>query len=284
MSNAAQTAGRGTPLISVVMTTYREEWAKLKRAIDSIFAQTFTDLELVIVFEGIDPNDSRLVESCQDPRLVIDRQPQGIGRSRCHNAGLDAARGRYIARMDGDDYCYPQRLEVELAYLRAHPDVALVAAGGRLVDEQDNVIGERMFPESHAEIVRRMAFVNPILHPTVLWDRERTGYDMRYATYHVDDLELWLQMLEKGLRFANLPIVLLDYEQPPTRPAHSWRGVFWIRLLHWRLALTRPRYALGLLLFLALSLTPSFIIDAITRGNGPIDRLRSIQRLPAGPK
>jgi glycosyltransferase involved in cell wall biosynthesis len=267
-----------TPLVSVVMTTYREKWPRLERAVQSILSQTLSDFEFIIVFEGEDENEHKLAEKFSDPRIVVCKMPQGHGRSPCHNAGLALARGRYLARMDDDDFCYPERLATEVAYLREHRDVTVVGAAGRLVNEAGAVVGARHFPQTHEEIVCRMAFVNPILHPTVLWDRMRAGKDLRYATYHVDDLELWLQLLERGRRFANLPVALIDYGQPEGRPMKSWRGVLWIRLLHWRLCLRYPRYFLGICLFLVLSVSPHAIINRITRGNRHIDRLRSIRR------
>lgn len=267
------------PAVSVVMTTYREAWPKLHRAIDSILAQIFQDFEFIIVFEGEDANIERVRIQYTDPRLKLVCLPQGVGRNVCHNAGVEAAHGRYMARMDGDDYCYPERLSVQVEYLRTHPDVDVLGAAGRLLNSSGGLMGIRRFPTGHSAIVRSMALTNPIFHPAVMWDRERAGYELRYALYQVDDLELWLRMLQAGRRFANLPQPLIDYTQPPDyrRPMKNWRGNFWIRLLHWRLCLRHPRFFAGLVIMGVISLLPQFIVAKITGRNLFSDRIRSIE-------
>jgi glycosyltransferase involved in cell wall biosynthesis len=267
------------PLISVVMTTYRDEWSSLRTAVESILAQTLSDLEFIVVFEGDDKNYGRILNTFDDARLFVKVEPQGIGRNECLNRGLSLARGRYLARMDGDDRSYSERLHIEVDYLRRNPDVSVVGSAGRLMNENGEIVGIRRFPEDHASIVRAMAFTTPIFHPSVVWDRERVGYDLQYACYHSDDTELWLRLLHMGHRFSNLPNVLIDYEQPPnyTRPLAAWRGFFQVRLLHWRLCLKYPRFLLGLVLLAGLSVMPACVVNAVTRRSRFSDYMRSIK-------
>jgi glycosyltransferase involved in cell wall biosynthesis len=273
------------PLISVVMTTYREDPYLMRRAIDSILHQTLSNLELIIVFEQGDPNID-VMRAIPDPRVVIAVNPGEPNRSGCHNIGLAIAKGRYLARMDGDDLSYPDRLEKQSAYLRNHPDIGVVASAGRLTDTQGAFLGYRRFPESHSEIVRAMCFTNPILHPVAMWDRERTGYDIQYTLFdradpkfRVDDLDLWLQLIAKGVRFYNMPEVLLDYRQPQNyhRPIKDRWGGVGVRRYHWKVGLRHPLFWLGIVLWTCFLLLPDRIVNMVMGRNQVADRIRSIR-------
>jgi glycosyltransferase involved in cell wall biosynthesis len=272
----------GDPLISVVMTTYRDDWSRLGRAIESVLSQTLADFEFLIIFEPGDDNENRVRLGYRDPRIVVIDMPETCGKSVCLNEGLQAARGRYIARMDGNDFCHPDRFEKEVAFLRDHADIALVGTACRLVSPGGKVIGKRCFPAEHAQIVRRMMFVIPFLQPSVMWDRERLGYDVRYdpdMRKVVEDAELWFRLLAGGAHFANLQEALVDYEPPPgyRRPVQNWAGNFRVRLRHWKIGLRYPSFFVGLMLFGALSIMPRPVIDLLTGRNWLSDRLRSIE-------
>lgn len=279
------TVGRAmdsTPTISVVMTTYRDRSDRLLRCVDSILQQTFGDFELIIVFEPGDQNFQLLEQACGDERVVAIQNPEKIGRCACYNRALDLARGRFIARMDGDDWAMPGRFAAQLEFLRDHPDVQVVGSTVLLVDEDDVEIGRREVPLYHDEIMRHMVATNPIIHPTVLWDASRLGRDLRFDSRfsaYCDDLELWLRVAEGGGRFANLREPLLRYRQPPQycRPRKNWRYNFRARYAHWRLALRQPAFAAGILAMGLLSLLPQAAINAVTRRGAMSDRLRSIR-------
>jgi glycosyltransferase involved in cell wall biosynthesis len=269
------------PLVSVVMTTYGDEPDRLRRAIDSILAQTLIDLECIVVFEPNDDNYTVLARTVTDPRVVLVQGAQGRGKPACFNAGLEVARGRYIARMDSDDFAYSERLARQVAFLETNPDISIVGSAGRLLDERDRVVGVRQFPSSHEGILRSMIVTNPIFHPSVVWDRDRVGRDLRYdARVRVEDLELWMRLIRGGHRFANLPEVLIDYRQPPkySRPRGNWRGVLFVRLRHWRIGFKYPPILAGIPVFCGLSVMPQAIIDRIVGRNRISDRLRWIRK------
>ena len=275
------------PLVTVLMTTYADDLPVLKRAIDSILAQTLRDFEFVVVFEPDDRNWDQVNRDYRDPRLVLFQCPTRAGMAASFNAGLALARGRYIARMDSDDVAYPHRLETQVRHLQARPDLAVLGAAGRLMDRDGNAVGIRQFPTTHGDIVWNFAMTNPMLHPTVVWDRERVGYDLRYDPSQIqEDMELWLRLVRGGHRFANLPEALIDYTQPDgyRRPKKVWKGGIRARLKHWRLGLRNPMFFVGIALRFGLLLLPVPILDAITQRNRLSDRLRSIRRdtfLPA---
>ena len=272
----------GSPTASVLMTTFRNDARDLRRSIDSILGQTFRDFEFIIVFESNDPNCDLVRASYDDPRLVIVRNETNLGRCPSYNKGLGLARGRYLARMDADDLAYPERLERQIGFLIAHPDIAVVGSDVHVVDTDGRVVGRRAFPTTHQGIVKALTLVNPMCHPTIVWDREKVGedvrFDLRFSRY-CDDLELWMRLIGEGARFANIGEPLLAYKQPGDhrRPIDNWRYNFRARALHWRLALRHPRLLVGVGAFGVVSLLPASVIDAFTRRNAFSDRLRFIE-------
>ncbi len=270
----------GVPLVSVVMTTYKNDAEVLWRAIESILTQTVGDLECIVVFEPGDSNAELMAGRCVDPRLRVVRSMTHLGMAGSFNRGLENARGRYIARMDSDDVAYPERLARQLQFLDDHPDIALVGSAARLIDRNGNVAGIRRFPITHEQILQTAVLTTPFLHPTVIWDRTRVREELRYdPRYTAEDLELWLRLLRSGYRLANMPDLLIDYTQPLryTRSAAHWRGLVRVRMAHWRLGLVQPLAFASIALFACLSILPQRLIDAIIGRNPVSDHFRSIE-------
>ena len=268
------------PLISVVMTTYSDNFDRLRRSVDSILSQTMHDLELIVAFEPDDPNADALVKSCIDPRLLVLKNPIRAGKAVSFNHCLAKARGRYIARMDSDDRAYPDRFEKQLAYLSEHPDVAVLGGGVTITDEDGNAIAVRKMAPDHASIVRNFALMNAMCHPTILWDRDKVGADLLYdERFSVEDLELWFRLLRLGHRFANLNAPLIEYKQTAQwrRPMRNWHGNLRVRIVYWRLMLRYPILSVGILAFAVLAVLPKSVVDRLTRRGILTDSLRSIR-------
>jgi glycosyltransferase involved in cell wall biosynthesis len=96
-------------------------------AIASVLAQSFTDFELIVVDDGSTDATPSVLAGIGDPRLRVLRQAANGGVVAARNAGLAAARGRYVAALDHDDLSHPHRLARQVTYLDAHPGVVLVA-------------------------------------------------------------------------------------------------------------------------------------------------------------
>lgn len=278
----AEIRAERVPLVSVVMITYKEKRSRLARAIDSILQQTMTDFEFLVLFESDDENFDFVQTTYVDPRLRLirlERRKGRRGRLAAHNQGMSLARGRYVARMDGDDVAYPDKLCLQIDFMSSHPDVGVLGTAGRLIDAEGRPIGVRRFPTDHRTLVKGFSITNPIFHSAVLIDRKKTGYDLRYKEHYCDDLELWLRLLSQGVRFANLPDVLIDYTQPGryTRPLADWRGNFRVRLAHWRLVLRYPLLITGILGFGLISIMPQEFANWLTARSWISDRIRSIR-------
>ena len=202
--------------VSVVMSAYNEE-AYLSEAVESVLNQSFQDFELIIVDDGSDDNSAEILQryAARDQRVKILKNDKNIGIAASLNRGLETAQATLVARMDADDICMPQRLERQLSFMEAHPDIDVL--GSALMLHGTRKIRRR--PEAHDMIVAELLFNCSIFHPTVMLRTERAHggglfgnsvYDPRQQ--HAEDYGLWVRLaIQGGARFANLPNPLLVY-------------------------------------------------------------------------
>ena len=111
--------------ISIVMPVYNTPTEYLKESVESIIGQSFEDFEFVIIDDGSTNGNADYLDSLNDQRIRIIRNPQNIGITKSLNIGLRAAKGKYIARMDSDDISVPWRLEKQYYFMEEHPDVIM---------------------------------------------------------------------------------------------------------------------------------------------------------------
>lgn len=201
-----------SPAITVLLPTFNDG-PFLTAAIESILNQTFEDFELLIVDDGSTDGTAASIAALQDPRLRIIRHVTNRGITASLNAGLDAARGRFIARMDGDDIADPQRLRCQFDFFERHPEVGVVGSARWVVDEAGEVVGEATVMVDDLSIRWKCLLGNPLPHPTVMLRREFLEvlrYDAAFGA--AEDYELWTRLLQIT-RAANLPQPLLRYRR-----------------------------------------------------------------------
>jgi glycosyltransferase involved in cell wall biosynthesis len=206
------------PVVSVLMAVYNQA-AYVGQAIDSILGQTFEQFELVVVDDGSNDGTSAVIDDRvrRDPRIRLIRGPNA-GTVTATSAGLAACRGRYVARMDGDDISHPDRLERQVGFLDAHPHVLAVGCRLELIDPFGAVIGRTENPLDHQAIDAALldGRGGTVPQPAAMIRREALlqagGYRRQYE--NSEDLDLWLRLAEVG-ELANLPDYLLKYRRHP---------------------------------------------------------------------
>jgi len=199
-----------TPEITVLMPVHNAA-AYVRESAQSILAQSFRDLELLVVDDASTDDTVPILESLGDPRVRVIRSRERLRFSGALNVGLDAAAGTFIARMDGDDIALPDRLAVQREFLVAHSEVGL--CGGRATVFGMGRGQHTRPPLSHREIMSNVIFDNPIVHPTVMFRREilerhRLRYDPAFCP--ADDYELWSRAV-RLFPIVNLDRVVLYY-------------------------------------------------------------------------
>jgi glycosyltransferase involved in cell wall biosynthesis len=112
------------PLVSVVIPTFNYGHC-VAEAVESALGQTYSPVEVIVVDDGSTDDTAARLEPYRDRINYIYQPNQGLSAAR--NTGIRAARGALIALLDSDDAFHPRKLELQVAHLRAHPDVGLVA-------------------------------------------------------------------------------------------------------------------------------------------------------------
>ena len=134
------------PFFSIIIPAYNLE-NYIAAALQSVLVQTFQDFEIIIVDDGSTDETVSIIQSFHDPRIRLVSQVNG-GVSRARNAGMKKAVGAYIAFLDGDDYWYPEHLELAADFFNRHPEI--LAYANRYMRDELEAIPPRppSYPES----------------------------------------------------------------------------------------------------------------------------------------
>ena len=194
--NPANPAG---PSVTVLMTMFNAA-AHLRAAVASILGQTFGDFEFVIVDDGSTDASAAIVESFGDARIRLVRNERNNGQTPCLNQGLVLARGTWVARQDADDISLPRRLERQVAFLRAHPGVALLGTAARQIDGEGRALGVQTPPADPWAIRWMNLFDNSFFHSAVMIRtavvrEELGGYDESFRCSQ--DYALWSRLARR---------------------------------------------------------------------------------------
>jgi glycosyltransferase involved in cell wall biosynthesis len=203
------------PAVSIVMPV-RNVNGTIDPAIRSIVGQTCKAWELVVLDDGSTDDTAQRLRAWADLddriRPFVDGCSRGI--SARLNEGVRHSRATVIARMDGDDICYPHRLETQLAFLRENPEVDVVGAGSMVFTSDGRPRGPRSRPGGHEELTANPLLNGvPLVHPTWMGRRSwflRFPYDQRARG--CEDWEVLLRG-HASSRYANLADVLLGYRE-----------------------------------------------------------------------
>lgn len=197
------------PVVSVVLPVYNGA-LYLRAALDSMWAQTFADFELIVVDDGSTDATPAILAECADPRLVVLRTETNTGLPAALNRSIAAARGSYIARMDADDISLPDRLARQVAYLQAHPALDVLGTGYTAITADGQPLFTHQPPPTHGQIAWNLLFFNPVTLIMARRDVLAVGYSVDFPV--AQDYELWTRLIDHA-RFANLPDPLFLYRR-----------------------------------------------------------------------
>jgi hypothetical protein len=206
------------PAVTVLTPVYNGE-AYLAEALESVLTQSLPDWECVVVDDGSSDGSPEIARrfAASDSRFRVHVQANQ-GSPSARNAGIQQARGRYVAILDADDVAVPDRLERQVAFLDAKPDVALVGGNVTMISASGREFGLAEYPLDdeaiRAQLERQTAFV----HSAATYRRELVlgigGY--RPVARYAEDLDLWLRLAERG-RLANLAAPVVRYRVHATQ-------------------------------------------------------------------
>lgn len=203
------------PIVSVLMSVYKEPLEWIEESINSILNQTFSDFEFIIVNDN--PTSAELSEFLsefknKDSRIKVITNPENLGLTKSLNVGLEQCRGKYIARMDADDISHPKRFEFQCEYLESHPDVIVCGSNVEFFGNKSIFLYNCLF-ENDIDIRGQMLTNSGLAHPSVLIRRSiLLSNDIRYDENFksAQDYRLWEQICPYG-KFYNINQKLLKY-------------------------------------------------------------------------
>lgn len=202
---------------SVLISVYKKEQPQyLQESLDSIFGQTLPPTEVILVCDGPLTEELDKVVECfaqQHREMRVVRLAQNRGLGNALREGLHHCSYEVVARMDTDDICKPDRFEVQIQYMEAHPEIDVVGSWiDEFIGDLSNVRSIRKLPEQHDDIVDFGRKRNPINHPSVVFRRsvvENAGSYRHFLLF--EDYDLWVRMILKGARFHNIQRSLLFF-------------------------------------------------------------------------
>lgn len=188
----------------------------LEKAIQSCLNQTYKDLELHILIDGpIGPDLNRRIDACRKyKRTVVHRYKENGGLAHTLNCALEEIPGgsvRYIVRMDSDDIMVRTRLESQIGYLEAHPDVDAVGSAAIVIDELGNETGVKKVKS--VITLKDLRWSSPLIHPSMAF---RSDFFRKVGLYDPallksQDYDLWFRALRKGMVIHNIQESLLYF-------------------------------------------------------------------------
>ena len=205
------------PILTVLMSVRNGE-KYLAKSIDSILNQTFNDFEFLIIDDGSTDSTRNIINSFNDSRikLIINRKNLGLTKKSL-NIGLQASRGRFIARQDCDDISLPNRLDLQVMLLKNNLDVGI--CGGRWKTIPSNPFFDPEIWLNTEEIKCSLLFQNTICHSTVMMRKSLLQkYNLFYNEnlYCSQDYELWTRAIN-FFDIENISDVVLLYRLHPDR-------------------------------------------------------------------
>ena len=203
------------PRVSVVIPTYNRV-AMLRRAIDSVLAQTVRDFELIVVDNGSRDGTEEMVRNIPDPRVRLVRRPRPEGPARARNAGIAVARGEWVAFLDDDDEWLPEKLERQMARVEqeSDPKIAIVYCSFYL----ERASGERSLPtdpELPEGDLLDIYLKQDVASAPSLYVVKRSALTeiggFAPAADSAEDVDCWMRLACRGYRFVAVQEPLVVY-------------------------------------------------------------------------
>ena len=196
---------------SVLMSVYYKEnpiW--FDKSIISMMDQTIKPSEFVLVEDGpLTDELDKVVEKYENtyPNIFkIIKLPKNVGLGPALKKGVEECSYDFIARMDSDDYCLPERIEKQFEIFESNPDIGMVGTNvSEFIDTIENVVCNVILPETNEEIVDFSKKRNPLRHPSVMFKKSEILSAGNYREYYLcEDYDMWLRMIRNGCKCYNI--------------------------------------------------------------------------------
>jgi glycosyltransferase involved in cell wall biosynthesis len=185
--------------------------ATIERAVKSVAAQTARPAEMILVDDASPDGTAAHLDSLRDQYgadwIRVIRLTENGGPASARNAGWEAARQKYVAFLDSDDAWHPSKVEIQLAWMEAHPDVSVTGHGAVQLGSVDDIPMDPGAGEAKPVSKAALYAANRFVTPSVMLRRD-IPQRFEPGARHMEDYLLWLEIAEAGHRIAKLPHVL----------------------------------------------------------------------------
>jgi len=197
--------------VSVLMAVYNGE-RFVEETIISVLNQTFGDFEFIIIDDGSTDSTKEIISKFDDKRIKY-YYFENAGLAKALNRGLKISSGKYIARIDADDICYPERFEIQYKFMEENPEYVVCGGFADLITEDNEFICTYLVPNLDEDIKKQMQIKNCFLHSSTFYIREKAieigGYYEPIKQYFEDYL-FFKKLLFNGKGY-NIPHSIIKY-------------------------------------------------------------------------
>ena len=203
------------PKVSVILPMYNEPVEWVVECLESLINQTFQQFEIIAILDN--PNNYTLINLLneykkKDERIIFKINEVNLGLPTSLNEAIKICKGKIIARIDADDICFPNRLELQYEYLNNNKNIDLIGGNFIKIDENGNVLEEKIKRVmQHKSIIKYLKFGQPMAHPT--WMGKT--YVFKTLNYNnllsVEDMDFLCRAVLQGYKLANIPEVIIKY-------------------------------------------------------------------------
>lgn len=212
-----------TPRVSVLTPVYNTNLAYLAECIESVLNQTFSDFEFIILNDSPDNKElERIIKKYekQDSRIKYVKNAKNMGITPSRNRLLSMALGEYLAILDHDDVCLPERFQAEVEYLDLHPDVGVVSCLMQCFGDSHDIWNN---PEKDADIKIFLTENCYIAHTAAMIRKAvLINNDIKYEEFYspAEDYRLWTRLMEYT-HFYNIQKPLVKYRVYRKNTSHT---------------------------------------------------------------
>jgi glycosyltransferase involved in cell wall biosynthesis len=259
------------PQLSIGIS-FKNPGSYFKLALQSIFAQTFTDWELILMDDGSTDESLTLAKQLNDRRVRVYCDGESRGLNVRLNQLVKLANAPYFLRMDADDIMHPQRLEKQYQQLIQHDENTVVGSAAYSIDAKSQVVGLRpVYTHQRSGFDARHSFIHPTIAASTEWFRHNP-YSEHFVFQRSQDAELWCRTTNTT-KFVNLTEPLLYYRESGTFSFTNYLGtslgLLYLICIHH----THPRYRFFYLFFRELiKLSIMSIVDCLNLADYLISR------------
>jgi len=200
------------PIVTVFIPVYNGE-IFLAASIDSVLAQSFNDFELLIIDDGSSDGSLQIIESYEDNRIRLLRNETNKGISFTRNRAIKEARGEFLAILDADDIALPNRLEKQLNFFQANPEIAGCGSHAMVIDSKGQATNEVFkFPVETDLVKTEFLFRNVFVNSSVMYRLDILKNSRGYYDGLCEDYEMAIQLNSK-YKLTNIDEILVKYRK-----------------------------------------------------------------------